>query len=284
MASELENAATQGWIARWLSTQAVADLLVVLALFAWWLTSRSFPPEIFPSPVAVFKTLLNMPFEPGFLYNAAMSASRVVLAVVIATVLGTAIALLPRYFPWTRMLIEQVIVIVLNSVPGSIWAILGAVWLGLTYHATLVVQVLIIIPFILVNVSEGVRALSSDELEMGRSFGRRPWAILWRIELPLLRPFIIAGARIAYGVCWKVSLVAELFGADSGLGYLMQHAQDFGEVDEIMAICLVIVLFVALGEWLVWAPIIRRFGVVEMDPARPGRPKHTIEQAAVTPQ
>jgi ABC-type nitrate/sulfonate/bicarbonate transport system permease component len=240
-------------VSRW-----VADLAVVLAVAGWWLTSRAFSPEIFPSPINVLMTFIYLPFEPGFAFNAAMSAARVVGAVIISVVLGTAIALLPRYFPWTRAIIEQVIVVVFNSVPGSIWAILGALWFGLTFQATMVVQVLIIIPFTLVNVAEGVRAIGLDELEMGRSFGRRAWSILWHIELPLLRPFIIAGARVAYGVCWKVSLIAELFGARSGLGYLMQDAQDFGRVDEIMAICFVIVAFVAVGEWVVWVPLARR--------------------------
>ncbi len=263
------------WFHHWLATSAAADLLVVLALLGWWLTSRTLSPDIFPSPAGVLATLVHLPLEDGFLFNAAMSALRVVMAVVISSALGTAIALLPRYFPWTRMLIERVIVVVFNSVPGSIWAILGAVWFGLTFQATLIVQVLIIIPFTLVNVSEGVRTLGADDLEMGRSFGRRPWAILWRIELPLLRPFIIAGARVAYGVCWKVSLIAELFGANSGLGYMMQDAQDFGRVDEIIAICLVIVALVALGEWLFWVPVARRFGVAAIDPVRPGGLKRT---------
>jgi hypothetical protein len=38
----------------------------------------------------------------------------------------------------------------------------------------------------------------------------------------------------------------------------MQDAQDFGRVDEIMAICFVIVAFVAVGEWVVWVPLARR--------------------------
>lgn len=168
------------------------------------------------------------------------------------------------------MVIEDVIIIFFNSVPGTVWAILGAVWFGLTFQSPVFVQVLIIIPFSLINVSEGVKAIGSEDVEMGRSFCRRSWAILWRIELPLLRPFIIAAGRISYGVCWKVSLIAELFGARSGLGYMMQHAQDLGFVNEIIAICFMIIIFVVLGERLVWIPLARRFGVAAVDSAEPG--------------
>jgi ABC-type nitrate/sulfonate/bicarbonate transport system permease component len=121
------------------------------------------------------------------------------------------------------------------------------------------VQVLIIFPFCLVNVTEGAKEIGQEEVEMGRSFGRRPWAIFWRIELPMLSPFIIAGARISYGVCWKISIIAELFGGRSGLGYMMQWAQDFGSVDSIIAICLAIVFFVMIGDALILRPLSRLF-------------------------
>ena len=118
-------------------------------------------------------------------------------------------------------------------------------------------QTVIVFPFCLVNVAEGIKDLGRDEVEMGLSFGRRRLAVFWRIELPLLRPFIVAGARIAYGVCWKVSLIAELFGAHDGLGFQMQLAQDLGHVDTIIAICLAIVLFVGLGDALILRPLSR---------------------------
>ena len=146
-----------------------------------------------------------------------------------------------------------------NSFPAIIWAILGTIWFGLTSSAIMLVQTLIIFPFCLVNVIEGCKEIGQEEVEMGRSFGRRSWPIFWRIELPILSPFFIAGARISYGVCWKISIIAELFGGRSGLGYMLQWAQDFGSVDSIIAICLTIVLFVAVGDALILRPLSRLF-------------------------
>ena len=94
---------------------------------------------------------------------------------------------------------------------------------------------------------------------MGRSFGRRSWSIFWRIELRMLSPLIIAGAHISYGVCWKISIIAELFGGRSGLGYMMQWSEDFGSVNSIIAICLAIVFFVVLGDALIMRPLSQLF-------------------------
>ena len=55
---------------------------------------------------------------------------------------------------------------------------------------------------------------------------------------------------MSYGVCWKIALVSELFGAQSGLGYLMLQAS-VGDVVTVVATCLIIVLLFTLGEALI---------------------------------
>lgn len=256
---------------RRLTARLIAESLVVLALFAWWLTALQLPGSIFPSPVNVFVELGNLAVDPEFWNAAAATALRVLTAVVAAVVIGTALGLLPRYVPWTQGIVDDVLVPLFTSFPAVAWAIIGSVWFGVSPTAIVIVQTLIILPFCLVNVSEGAKDLGHEEVEMGRSFGRRPLAIFWRIELPMISPFIVAGARIAYGVCWKVSLIAELFGARSGLGFQMQLAQDLGRVDTILGICLAIVFFVVAGDALVLRPLSRRLDAVS-GAATAGRP------------
>ena len=242
-----------------LAQRAVAELFVVAAIAAWWLTAAQLPPNVFPSPLKVFWELVRLSTDAEFWANAAATGIRVVLAVILATIISTALGLLPRYVPWTGGIVNDVLVPFFTSFPAIIWAILGTVWFGLTSVAILLVQILIIFPFCLVNVTEGAKDIAQEEVEMGRSFGRRSWPIFWRIELPMLSPFIIAGARISYGVCWKISIIAELFGGRSGLGYLMQWSQDFGSVDSIIAICLAIVFFVIIGDAFILRPLSRLF-------------------------
>jgi ABC-type nitrate/sulfonate/bicarbonate transport system permease component len=242
-----------------LAQRFIAELFVAAAILAWWLTAIQLPPNIFPSPLKVFWELVRLSTDAEFWGHALATGSRVIFAVILATLISTALGLLPRYVPWTGGIVDDVLVPFFNSFPAIIWAILGTIWFGLSSTAILLIQMLIIFPFCLVNVTEGSKEIGQEEVEMGRSFGRRPWAIFWRIELPMVSPFIIAGARISYGVCWKISIIAELFGGRSGLGYMMQWAQDFGSVDSIIAICLAIVIFVVLGDALIMQPLSRLF-------------------------
>jgi NitT/TauT family transport system permease protein len=247
-------ARANAWLGR-----VLAEGLVMLAIFGGWLTARSFPAGVFPTPLGVARAIMGMAIDPSFWWNAGATALRVALAIAIATPVGTAIGLLPRYLPSLGGIVEDLLIPFFGAFPSIVWAILGTVWFGVTPTAVLLVQTLIIIPFCLVNVTEGAKNIPAEEVEMGRSFGRSRLALFWRIELPYLSPFILAGVRIAYGVCWKLSLIAELFGARSGLGFLLQEAQDLSDVDSIVAICLVIVLFVIVGEWLILRPLARMF-------------------------
>jgi NitT/TauT family transport system permease protein len=73
----------------------------------------------------------------------------------------------------------------------------------------------------------------------------------------MLMPYGIAALRVSYGICWKIALISELFGAQSGLGYLMLQAQSIGDVTTVIATCVAIVILFTLGEACIINPIAR---------------------------
>ena len=98
---------------------------------------------------------------------------------------------------------------------------------------------------------------------MGRSLTRSPLRRFFKLTLPLVAPFLVAGLRVAYGMCWKIALVSELFGASSGLGYLLQRAQTVSDAAMVFACCLVIVIIYAVTDYLFLKPLAVRFSVNE---------------------
>jgi NitT/TauT family transport system permease protein/sulfonate transport system permease protein len=94
---------------------------------------------------------------------------------------------------------------------------------------------------------------------MGRSFSRSGWRLFTRLILPLIMPFLVAGLRIAFGICWKIALVAELFGSQSGLGYLLLRAQSSADAAMVFACCLIVVLVVFAVDRLMFLPLARAF-------------------------
>jgi NitT/TauT family transport system permease protein/sulfonate transport system permease protein len=235
----------------------IADGLVILVIGLWWLASLGMPAFILPGPWPVAKTLFSLFTTPSLLADTAASAARVVGAVAIATLLGALLAFLPWRWPLFDGIVHERIKPFLNSFPSVGWAILAMVWFGTTNLGVMVVEVAILTPFCLINLSEGLKELDAELLEMSASFTRRRPRVLLKIVLPLLLPYAMSAIRIAYGVGWKIALVAELFGVSSGLGAVMLQAQIVSDAAMVYATCLAIVVLFLAGEKLVLDPLSR---------------------------
>lgn len=234
---------------------------VVLAILGWWLFSKDLPAFVMPTPATAFDRLADFFRDPGLMRHAAISFMRVGLAVGLATLIALAIGLLTRAFPVLEEAVERRLLTFLNSFPSVGWAILAVIWFQISTGTVIFIQVMIVLPFCLINVLEGLRQLDPELVEMGRSLTRSRRRLFLRLVLPMTMPFLIAGLRVAYGIAWKVALVSELFGAPSGLGYLLMQAQVRADGTLVFACCLVIVLLFGLVDHFVLRPLARRYSV-----------------------
>ncbi|MCP5152701.1 MAG: ABC transporter permease subunit [Ectothiorhodospiraceae bacterium] len=240
-----------------LVSRLLADGLVVAVVVVWWLLSTRLPEFVLPGPGAVLERLVDLFTEPELVSQTALSAARVVGSVVVAVLAGSLLALLARFVPLLTLVVERRLQPFLNSFPSVGWAILAVIWFDISNFSVMLVQVMILIPFCLINVLQGLRELDPELMEMARSFTRSRRKTVVRIMLPMLMPYVMAATRIAYGVGWKIALVSELFGADSGLGYLMLQAQINADAPMVFATCLAIVVLFYVGERVVLDPIAR---------------------------
>lgn len=237
----------------------LADALVLAVLGAWLMGTRTLPEFVLPGPKAVGERLLVLFTDWDFLVHTLASTLRVVASVLIALVIGGALALLHRAVPALDWVIRGGIQPFLNSFPSIGWAILAAIWFPPGHFSIMFVQIAILIPFCLINIAEGLRQIDREVMEMARSFTRSSVRISARIAIPLMMPYVLGALRISYGIGWKISLVAELLGSTSGLGYLMLRAQGSADMTTVMAASLAIVLLFIAGERIVLDPLARRF-------------------------
>lgn len=237
----------------------LADALVLCVLAIWLMGTRALPEFVLPGPLAVGRRLVVLFTDWDFLYHTLASTVRVLASVMIALLIGGALALLHRAVPALDWVIRGGIQPFLNSFPSIGWAILAAIWFSPGHFSIIFVQVAILIPFCLINIAEGLRQIDREAMEMARSFTRNNRRITAGITFPLMMPYVLGALRISYGIAWKISLVAELLGSTSGLGYLMLRAQGSADMTTVMAACLAIVLLFVAGERLLLDPLARRF-------------------------
>jgi ABC-type nitrate/sulfonate/bicarbonate transport system permease component len=239
----------------------IADGAIIALLVVWWATSRNLPAYVLPGPVDVAKSMARFVTETDIAFHALVSLARVAASVTIAMVLALGIAAAVRFAPVLDTVVERRILTFLNSFPSVGWAILGVVWFKISTPTVLFIQTAIVLPFCIINALAGFRHIDPDLDELGRSLTRSPLRRLFKVTLPLVAPFLVAGLRVAYGICWKIALVSELFGASSGLGYLLMRAQSASDAAMVFACCLVIVAIYTVTDHFLLKPLAKRFSV-----------------------
>jgi NitT/TauT family transport system permease protein/sulfonate transport system permease protein len=237
----------------------LGDAVTIALLLGWALKAHGLSDMVLPGPLAVLHRLLQLFIDPAFMVQTFASTSRIILAVLLALIIGGGLALLQRGVPALDWVIGAALLPFLNAFPSIGWAILAAIWFPPGSLAILFVQVAILIPFCLINIAEGLRQLDPELSEMGISFTRNRRRLLTLLTTPLLLPYLLGALRIAYGIGWKITLVAELLGSTSGLGYLMLQAQGAADITTVLAACLCIVVLFIAGEKYVLDPIARRY-------------------------
>jgi osmoprotectant transport system permease protein len=101
------------------------------------------------------------------------------------------------------------------------------------------------------NIVSGIRSVPRDVRESGVGMGYSDWQLLWRIELPLATPVIIAGLRVALVTTIGLVTVTAVIG-QGGLGALIvQGIQQFFATPLVIGAVLSITLAVVLDGLLV---------------------------------
>lgn len=239
---------------------ALANGAPVAFLLAWWVIAQRVPPYILPDPIDVAEATANLLVGSDMVHTYT-SFVRVLIAVLLSLLMGGLLVMMANLLPATEALVGNRILPFLNSIPSLGWAIIGVVWFGVSNLAVIFVLTAILLPFCMVNLWEGTRAIDRGLIEMGRSFTRSRWAVLRRIELPLLMPYVFAAVRLSFSVGWKVALIAEFFGARRGLGLVMNRARQNFDTPLLFAAIVVVLIIVFIFERLVFDRVGKAFAL-----------------------
>jgi ABC-type nitrate/sulfonate/bicarbonate transport system permease component len=87
---------------------------------------------------------------------------------------------------------------------------------------------------ILLNTIAGVKNIEPNIIRAAQCLGASEPRILRRIVLRAALPQIITGIRVGLGVGWMALVAAELVGANSGLGFLINDARTLLRTDVVI--------------------------------------------------
>ena len=137
---------------------------------------------------------------------------------------------------WFRIVDEQLdaIMEMLRPIPPLAWIPLSILWFGIGDEQNQFIIFLGIFFPILLNTINGVKGIEPNLIRAARCLGASEVQILWRIVVKAALPQIVTGIRIGLGVGWMALVAAELVGANSGLGFLINDARTVLRTDYII--------------------------------------------------
>lgn len=210
--------------------------LVTLAvgLLAWELLSLFFPPVIFPGPWTLLERMIAIYSDPASYAVVAQTLRRIFEGFAISMLAGTGFGILMGLKRDVELFFDTWIMVLL-TVPAVCWAFLSVLWFGISEAAPILTIALIVFPFVVMNIWEGTKAIDKDLMAMGGVYRANRSLMFRKVIIPQLMPYIFSSLRIALSLSWKIALVAEAFGAGSGIGQeLINWFQDT-RVDMMLA-------------------------------------------------
>lgn len=211
---------------------------------AWLLLTWLMGPTVVPGPVETVKFVLKEHYSGQLWFHIGMTLWRVLISFVITMLLGTLLGVLSGASKTLDKLLEAWVVTGL-AVPRILPLVVAYLLIGLNDTAAIVALVIILIPQVIVQMREGIRAIDLKLVEMARAL-RRPRLQIWRqVVLPQLTPYLLGTARGTLSLTWKMVVFAELLGRTSGVGYQINFYFQMFEMRGILAYGLAMTLVLA---------------------------------------
>ena len=201
---------------------AIRIVSLVVVLGGWEYFGRQVNPVLFTYPTAVGRAAIKM-IASGELWQY-LSQSLIVLGagLELAVVFGIALGvIMARY--WAIDIALDTYITALYSIPSVALVPVLVLWIGFETSAKIAVVFLFTFFPMVINTYQGVKNVDARLLEVGRAFRCSERQLWGNIILPAALPFIVAGLRLSIGRGLIGMVLADLYTAITGIGYLISR-------------------------------------------------------------
>ncbi len=197
--------------------------------------------RFFPAPSSILTTMLHLLQNGSLESNTWATLVRIFWGFLLGAIPALALGLVMGLYRPIRMLVEPLILATYPIPKSAIFPLILLIF-GLGEPSKIVMVAIGAFYPIVINTASGVMQIPPIYLDVGVNFQASRWNMFRTIALPGALPFIMTGLKIGAGLSLILIAVAEMFGAQTGLGFMIWNAWQILSVNTMYVGLIVIAL------------------------------------------
>ncbi|MCY3948597.1 MAG: ABC transporter permease subunit [Acidimicrobiaceae bacterium] len=210
-----------------------------------------------PLPHDVAGEALEIITGEGFGSTLWASIARVFGGCLLALLLSVFFGVLIANSNWWRDLLRSLTRFFV-SIPTVALAILALTVFGVSGLGPMVTATLVATPYVMSSVAQGLAGVDRRLIVMSESFARTRSQIVLGVLLPSSVLAMVGGARQAFALAWRISLLTEVFAASDGVGFQIRRSFEGYDMRALLAWTLIFILLMFAFESLLFRQLERR--------------------------
>lgn len=239
---------------RWRIPLTIQRILLILALLAIWEIGVAVTDGEFwmSRPLLIAERLVVL-VQTGELFRHMFATlTEAGIGLVLAGLVGIPLGIALERFPHAAKLVEPIIM-GLYGLPRVALAPLFILWVGIGLASKVLMSFSMVIFVFLMNVSEGVRSIDKDMLDLMSTMRASRSFVIRKVILPAIVPWILTAVRIGVGLALIGSVVAELVGSNRGLGWYIEKSGGRLDTTGVFTGLVVLMAIAMLANFLIVA-------------------------------
>lgn len=204
---------------------------------------------LLPYPISVLRSLVRLCGEGEFWKNVGTSLIRILLGMTVGVASGALLAVLTNAFSWCDWLLSPAIRVI-RATPVASFILLVLLWTGRDTVPG-IISGLMVMPVIWENLSQSIRTVDPQLLEMAGAYRFSPLKKCRLIYLPSVLPHFAGAVTTAMGLAWKSGAAAEVLCLPRrAIGTRIYNSKLYLEIPDLFAWTIVVVFLSLLLEKL----------------------------------
>ena len=224
------------------------QILLLLSLIGLWELlsyTGALDSFFFSSPSRIYKTFVTLLGSGSLWTHIGITLYETIIGFLIATALGTLIAILLWWNEKVRQILEPYI-IVLNSLPKVALGPIIILWVGSGTTAIITMCVLICIVITTISMLNAFLSCDKDKILLMQSMHANKLQIFFKLVLPNAFLEFISVLKINVGMSWVGTIMGEYLSSSAGLGYLIVYGSQVFKIDLVMTSTVLLCLLAGL--------------------------------------